>query len=200
MSICSGDVRAARAARTRAAIIRAAVELVWTAQSIDAVSIEEIAEAAGVSRRTVFNHVPGKMTALLMPLFEVRSQYVRAAIEAPGDLDPWRTLELAVHAALAAVEDLPTAARSEAILSTLVHASTSGEMPSRDADEAHSRALADSLRDRLGRDDHVAVSLLMNIGDHVLRLALREALTGGDADATVTHSFTVLRTLIQEQS
>lgn len=173
---------------TRQAIVRAAVELVVEAQSIDAVAVEEIAERAGVSRRSFFNYMPGKLTALLIPLFDLRSHYVQSVLEAPEELDAWGAVESGITTALAGCPDLHIAAQSERILTTLVHASTSTDMPRRDGHEAHSRALRDEISRRLATDDPNAVSLLVSIGDQILRLALRSVLEGGDPHETVAHA------------
>lgn len=176
--------------KTLHAIVAASIELVDEAGSIDAVSVEEIAEAAGVSRRTFFNHVPSKMTALLLPLFEARATYIRHVIDAPEHLGPWEALEAGILATLDA--DLELAARSERILSTMVHKSAAGQMPDRSADEAHTHALEASLSARLGSNDPIAVALLVANGNHILRLALRALLEGKGPYAVVTHAFSLL--------
>ena len=48
-----------RAAQTRAEIVDAALEL-FTDQGFDATSMEQVAEAARVSRRTIYRYFPTK--------------------------------------------------------------------------------------------------------------------------------------------
>ncbi len=55
-----------RRERTLAAIVRQA-RLLTDERGLDGFTMEELAEAAGVSRRTLFNYVPGKLDAVLGP-------------------------------------------------------------------------------------------------------------------------------------
>jgi len=57
------DLRAAQALRTRRAIVTAASEL-FAAQGYVATTVDAVAEAAGVSRKTVFTAVGGKLDLL----------------------------------------------------------------------------------------------------------------------------------------
>ena len=64
---CASQVRDEQARRTRRAIVTAAHEL-FLAQGYAATTIDGIAEAAHVSRRTVFNSVGGKVALLKLAL------------------------------------------------------------------------------------------------------------------------------------
>lgn len=55
------------AIRTQGVIRRAAIELAIE-KPVDDVTVDDIAERAGVSRRTVFNHFPSKYDVYLPPL------------------------------------------------------------------------------------------------------------------------------------
>lgn len=55
-----------RAQRTAEAIHHAALELT-DRHGFDGWTMDQLAESVGVSRRTLFNHVPGKMDAILGP-------------------------------------------------------------------------------------------------------------------------------------
>ncbi|ADH92752.1 TetR/AcrR family transcriptional regulator [Arcanobacterium haemolyticum] len=183
---------------TRDAIVRSAIELTDNAQSIDAISVDDIARHAGISRRTFFNHFPSKMSALLEPLFELRSFYTREVLHAPENTDVWQVLDNAIMATLETCDDLELAARSEFILTHLVHQSSApAEIPNQEAEIAHAQALHENLRKRLGNDDPVALSLLSVIGEHILRLALRQARSSSSplttARDTTRHAFGLLR-------
>src|SRR5262245_56107222 len=61
------DGRELRSLRTRQRIRHAAVEL-FERRGVDSVTVDEIADAAGVSRRTFFHHFATKEDAALLPL------------------------------------------------------------------------------------------------------------------------------------
>lgn len=65
------------AIRTQGVIRRAAIELAIE-KPVDDVTVDDIAERAGVSRRTVFNHFPSKYDVYLPPLVP----YSQEALEA----------------------------------------------------------------------------------------------------------------------
>lgn len=77
---------------TRARIHRAAVELA-AARGLDAVTVDEIADAAGVSTRTFFNYFPGKDQALVGLDPTVAAQYAEAILAAPAALGPLDCIE-----------------------------------------------------------------------------------------------------------
>src|SRR3954452_9178014 len=62
-------VRAAKAARTRRAVISAA-ERLFVTRGYASTAVQDVADAAGVSRATVFNSVGGK-AALLRACYDV---------------------------------------------------------------------------------------------------------------------------------
>jgi AcrR family transcriptional regulator len=68
-STVNSSVRASKAAQTRAAVLAAAQRL-FLEQGYAATTAQEIADAAGVSRATVFNSVGGKV-ALLRACYDV---------------------------------------------------------------------------------------------------------------------------------
>lgn len=71
------DLRARRSEETRVAVTDAAIGLALERRST-AVTVEEIAERAGISRRTFFNHFTCKQEAFVPPLPEFAPE-VRAA-------------------------------------------------------------------------------------------------------------------------
>ena len=91
-------VRAAKAARTRQAVI-AAAERLFIADGYGPTSVQDIADAAGVSRATVFNSVGGK-PALIRACYDVATV---------GDDDP---APLPQRPAMLAIREDPDARRS----------------------------------------------------------------------------------------
>lgn len=115
MHFVKASAKSDRRERTLAAIVRCARELT-EARGLDGFTMEDLAAAAGVSRRTLFNYVPGKVDAVLGPdsepdgeivatflaggptgdlLVDVK-EVVRASLDAgqadPADLDAARRL------------------------------------------------------------------------------------------------------------
>jgi AcrR family transcriptional regulator len=94
----TGGLRERKKAATRQALHRAAVELV-TEHGYDQVTVEAIADAAMVSRRTFSNYFSGKEEALLHGDQERMRRLVALVRARPADEGPWPAL-------LAAVEEL----------------------------------------------------------------------------------------------
>lgn len=161
----------------RREISRAAVNLAEETQSVEAVSVEEIAKEAGISRRTFFNYLPSKMAALLLPYFIVRSTYMGIAISQPEEASALEAVRAGIEGAIAHADDFELAARSERVLASFVHAAGSGgEIPNAEATQSHLRALEENLAKREGGESPIELSLIMSLGDHILRLALRSHL------------------------
>ena len=66
MHFMARSARSTRRERTLAAIVRCARQLT-DQRGLDGFTMEELAEASGVSRRTLFNYVPGKLDAVHGP-------------------------------------------------------------------------------------------------------------------------------------
>lgn len=81
---CSG-LRAARARRTRAAIQTAALRLA-AERGFEATTVEDVATAAGVSRRTVFNYFPAKADMFIIGPRTPSQEEVEAFVASRGDL------------------------------------------------------------------------------------------------------------------
>lgn len=162
----------------RREISRAAITLAEQAQSIDNVSIDDIAKEAGISRRTFFNYLPSKMAALLMPYFITRSTYMGIALSQPKNVSALDAVRAGIEGAIEQVEDFDLAARSERILDRYVHAAGSGgEIPNAEATRSHIEALEHNLAGRQGGESPIERSLIMSLADQILRLALRSHLS-----------------------
>jgi AcrR family transcriptional regulator len=81
----SSDVglRERKKRRTREAIAAAAREL-FAARGFDAVTVEEVAEAADVSRKTVFNHFPAKEDLVFAAGADHRAEVIAAIRARPA--------------------------------------------------------------------------------------------------------------------
>ena len=79
------DLRATQAQRTRAAI-RAAALTLTRERGYSAMTVDDVATLAGVSRRTVFNHFPSKADLLVVGLEPPELEAVEAFINGSGSL------------------------------------------------------------------------------------------------------------------
>jgi AcrR family transcriptional regulator len=78
----------------RSLLARTAVEL-FAAQGYDDTTLEEVAAAAGVSRRTLFNYFRNKEDLALSGLSEQGELIASRFAERPADEDPWASLRAA---------------------------------------------------------------------------------------------------------
>jgi len=99
----SGQER--RRQRTQRALQDAAIALVGRRGLAD-VTVDDIAAAAGVSRRTFFNHFPTKAAALFDPDPSDAERLARLLSAASGSADPWRALQSALVSFVAGHENV----------------------------------------------------------------------------------------------
>src|SRR3954454_9877288 len=99
-------IRTAKAARTRQAVIGAAARL-FVSHGYVSTSVQDVADAAGVSRATVFNSI-GAKPALLRACYDVATV---------GDDDP---APLPQRPAMVAVREEPDARRSIALYAEVI--------------------------------------------------------------------------------
>ncbi len=85
-------LREEKKAATRLALHEAATALV-TQRPWDQISIDDIADAAGVSRRTFFNYFTTKEEVLVSGVDDQPERIVAAARAAPVGLMPWQVLK-----------------------------------------------------------------------------------------------------------
>ena len=85
------SAREAQRRESRRALQAAATELVRQ-RGFAAVTVDDVAAAAGVSRRTFFNHFPTKAAALFDPDPEDAGRLTALLAAADGAADPWAAL------------------------------------------------------------------------------------------------------------
>jgi AcrR family transcriptional regulator len=103
-------------AAVRAELHRAAYRL-FVDRGYETVSVDDIALAAGLSRRTVFRYVASKEDLLLGPVRHGGAAIARLLEEQPGRLSPDKALKNAIVARAAAFEDGESQFWRDAILS-----------------------------------------------------------------------------------
>lgn len=94
-----GGLREQKKQRTRRAIHRAALEMVLD-DGLENVTVERIAETAGISPRTFFNYFPNKDTAILGLSADVAEQYARLFQDRPADEHAWDSVVQSVREGL----------------------------------------------------------------------------------------------------
>ena len=78
----------------RSLLARTAIEL-FAAQGYDNTTLDQVAAAAGVSRRTLFNYFRSKEDLALISLYERGELIAGRLAERPADEDPWTALRAA---------------------------------------------------------------------------------------------------------
>ena len=101
--VSSGQARRRR--RTQRALQNAAIALVG-GRGLAEVTADDIAAAAGVSRRTFFNHFPTKAAALFDPDPSDAERLAQLLAAASGSADPWRALQSALVSFVAGHENV----------------------------------------------------------------------------------------------
>jgi len=87
LGMTEGTVRDQQARQTRARIAEAALGL-FVSQGYAQTTIDQIAEVAGVSRRTVFHHFPAKESMLIDQFADRREMALRRLRERPASEPP----------------------------------------------------------------------------------------------------------------
>jgi AcrR family transcriptional regulator len=102
----SNGLRERKKAETRAALQDAALRLAEQ-HGVDKVSVEAIAEAAGVSPRTFFNYFPSKDDAIIGLAPSEPSPLLGYLLERPLDEAPSQALRHAIHASIERLQEDP---------------------------------------------------------------------------------------------
>lgn len=105
MQVAEG-LRARKKRETRAALVRAALEL-CERHGVEDVTVAQIADAAGVSRRTFFNYFASRDEAILGGKRQWAGALVAALADRPDDEDPWTAVRRAFRRVFADRPDEP---------------------------------------------------------------------------------------------
>jgi AcrR family transcriptional regulator len=171
-------VREQRKNQTRAALTDAALDLL-AREGIDGLTADRIAEAAGVSRRTLFNYFARVEDILTASLEAATAETIDAIVARPAD-EPLRTSALAV---LEELIDGPVFAQAREL------ERAAGRSPATrrfllDFEDRQREALEEGLRRRLGPDaDPIYVASLAAASFGALCAVTRLAVSASDDEA-----------------
>jgi AcrR family transcriptional regulator len=171
-------VREQRKSQTRAALTTAALDLL-AREGIDGLTADRIAEAAGVSRRTLFNYFARVEDILTASLEAATAETIDAIVARPAD-EPLRTSALVV---LEELIDGPVFAQAREL------ERAAGRFPATrrfllDFEDRQREALEEGLRRRLGPDaDPIYVASLAASSFGALCAVTRLAVSSSDDEA-----------------
>jgi AcrR family transcriptional regulator len=165
--------RTAAVARTRAAIESAALEL-FERDGYESTHVTHVAEAAGVSRRTVFRHFPRKEDLVFSTADEDTSAVADALRHRPGDESPRQALAGALRDASPRFDRELTALRLRVVGT---HALLMGRtaLLRQQWIDAVSEALTDRGVDDARRARTLATVAIAVLGEAMRRWALEDA-------------------------
>ncbi|SEC80184.1 DNA-binding transcriptional regulator, AcrR family [Nocardioides exalbidus] len=138
--------REQRKSQTREALSQAAIEILAT-EGIDALTAERIADAAGVSRRTLFNYFPRVEDVLTATIEAVTTETLDAIAARPEG----ESLRVSALTVLEGLIDSPAFAQARVLERAAVH-STAARRLVLEFDDRQRQALEEGLRRRLGPD------------------------------------------------
>lgn len=174
----SETVREQRKSQTRDALTAAAIDLL-ARHGIEGVTADRIAEAAGVSRRTLFNYFPRVEDVLTATLESVTAETIDAIVARPAD-EPLRT------SALVVLEDLidgPVFAQAR-VLERAAVGSPATRRFLLDFEDRQREALEEGIRRRLGPDaDPIYVASLAAAAFGALCAVTRLSVSASEDDA-----------------
>ncbi|MFH9066102.1 TetR/AcrR family transcriptional regulator [Streptomyces coeruleorubidus] len=136
----------------RALLARTALEL-FAAKGYDDTTLEEIAAAAGVSKRTLFNYFRSKEDLALNGLSEQGELIAARLAERPADEDPWMSL----RAAFRVLEEIETTAERRLELVTLLFGNESLRAGHAEKQARWQDLFAPLIEPRLPDSDHRAL-------------------------------------------
>lgn len=177
---CEPTLRERKKQRTRKAISDAATDL-FAERGFDAVTVDDVAEAADVSRKTVFNYFRSKEDLLFDEADAARERLLAAVREREPDesvLDAVRRNALATIERMCAGEE-PWIEK----MSRLVAASPSLQAREREIYDDIAGALAEAIREETDADEldcrpDVVAQALMAVQRSVIASARRRVLAG----------------------
>ncbi|WP_307810580.1 TetR/AcrR family transcriptional regulator [Tomitella biformata] len=108
---CESGLRARKKAATRGALSDAAARLARD-HGLEAVTVEAIAEAAGVSTRTFHNYFSSKEEAMVAYGERIAQQWADALLARPADEQIWDSLEAVLRASFQGADDVIAGSRA----------------------------------------------------------------------------------------
>ncbi|GAA4024373.1 helix-turn-helix domain-containing protein [Streptomyces plumbiresistens] len=136
----------------RALLAKTALEL-FAAKGYDDTTLEEIAAAAGVSKRTLFNYFRSKEDLALNGLSEQGELIAARLAERPADEDPWTSL----RAAFLVLEEMDLTAERRLEMITLLFGNESLRAGHAEKQARWQDLLAPLIEPRLPDSDHRAL-------------------------------------------
>ncbi|MGP4006102.1 TetR/AcrR family transcriptional regulator [Streptomyces sp. 4N124] len=136
----------------RALLTKTAVEL-FAAKGYDDTTLEEIAAAAGVSKRTLFNYFRNKEDLALNGLAEQGELIAARLAERPADEDPWTSL----RAAFQVLEEIDLTAERRLEMTTLLFGNESLRAGHAEKQARWQDLFAPLIEPRLPDSDHRAL-------------------------------------------
>src|SRR5207248_2455531 len=175
-------LREVKKQRTRREIADTAMRL-FALRGFDHVTVAEVAEAAGVSDKTVFNYFPTKED-LFYDEVPAREEALRQAIRGrrPGE---------SILAALRRLQngDCPRmCSPGFAVFARIIEESPALQAKELEVMARFSAALAETIQEELGvdeRDARIAAGLLVSVHRQLFRAARKQALAGRHGPAAV---------------
>jgi AcrR family transcriptional regulator len=175
--------------RTRQAIADAAAGL-FQARGFDEVTVDEIAEAAEVSKKTVFNYFPTKED-LVFDRVDDRAARLVAAVRACGpQLDVVESFRTLCHEQIRLIDSLrQRVGRDSGGFFDLIHSNPALQRRMHEVNARLTHLLADSLAELTGSpaDDPVVVTVASTLlgAQSALFRGLRARVAGGLSDAAI---------------
>jgi AcrR family transcriptional regulator len=142
-------IREQTRAVVRSLLARTALEQ-FAAKGYDATTVEEVAAAAGVSRRTLFNYFRSKEDLALSGLSEQGELIAGRFAERPGKEDPWTSL----RAAFRVLEEIDTTAERRLEFVTLLFSNESLRAGHAEKQARWQDLLTPLIEPRLPASDH----------------------------------------------
>lgn len=123
---------------------------VFAEKGYDETTVEEVAAAAGVSRRTLFNYFKSKEDLALSGLAEQGERIAARFAASPADEDIWESLRTAFRM----LEEIETTAERRLEIVTLLFGSESLRAGHAEKQSRWQELLAPQIEDRLPLSDH----------------------------------------------
>ncbi|GAA5172944.1 hypothetical protein GCM10023321_73510 [Pseudonocardia eucalypti] len=154
------DLRSRTRRAVRAEIATVALEL-FLRNGFERTTVDEIAAAAGLSRRSFFRYFPTKEDTVLGFVLELGQQLADAVAARPAAEDPWTALRAAFAVPLAGFDARPDDVRA---LLRLIHGTPALRARQQDKQDHWRRLLGEALRERVASPLEADVLVVTALG------------------------------------